>query len=359
MGTNFELWQRCKREGTPLMEGGKAVFVWFGEEAPRLMGDFNDWNDEQAYEFQPLEEENTWACEIDLPDDAYIEYIFLDGDRNRIVDPLNPRKISNGMGKTNQFFYMPGGRPTRWLLRGREAARGHLSQAVVSAPGMLAGGKRIVHFYQPPVDEPAPLVVVWDGGDYLRRAKLVNLVEALVSAGRIRPLALAMPENGGPARTMEYSCSETTIGFLLSALLPEARQRLNLLDPDENPGSFGVVGASMGGLMALYTGLRLPGIFGRVLAQSGAYDLEGYDFITGFMVDYGPCPPVKIWMDAGRFEGLLGASRRMHARLEKRGYAVKYHEYNGGHNYTAWRDELPAGLEALFGSPAAKWDENS
>jgi enterochelin esterase family protein len=39
----------------------------------------------------------------------------------------------------------------------------------------------------------------------------------------------------------------------------------------------------------------------------------------------------------------------MHALLEEKGYHLTYREYPGGHNYTAWRDDLWLGLEALFG----------
>jgi enterochelin esterase-like enzyme len=348
MGFETDLVKRCQREGTPLIEGNLAAFVWHGENPPRLMGDFNGWDEDQAIELQPVGEE-LWMYELPLPEDAYIEYTYLNEAHERVLDPFNRRKTPNGMGKTNQFFYMPEGKPSPWVLRRYGQPRGEVSQVVVEAGHMLAGGKRSVHFYQPPVDEPSPLVVVWDGGDYLRRAKLAVMLDNLIAERRIRPLALAMIENGGPARMMEYACGETTIGFLLSHLLPEAYNRLNLVDPDLEPGAFGVIGASMGGLMALYTGLRLPHLFGHVLAQSGGYELGGYEFITSFMIEHGPQAPLKIWMDVGRYEFLLAANRMMHEKLVQHGYEVDYHEYNAGHNYPAWRDDLPGGLEYLYG----------
>jgi enterochelin esterase-like enzyme len=220
---------------------------------------------------------------------------------------------------------------------------------VLQTGNLLSGGKRSAHFYRPPVEEPVALIVVWDGGDYLRRAKLATIVDNMIHAGRIRPVALAMVENGGPARMVEYSCGEATLWFILRYLLPEACSRLNLIDYGANPGAFGVMGASLGGLMALYTGLRLPQIFGYVLAQSGAYEINGFDFVTSTLVDHGPKLPLKIWMDAGKFEYLIDTNRRMHQKLEARGYQVIYREYSAGHNYPAWRDDLPRGLEYLFG----------
>ena len=147
----------------------------------------------------------------------------------------------------------------------------------------------------------------------------------------------------------EYSCSEATLWFILQYLLPAAGSRLNLVDYEAHPGAYGVMGASLGGLMALYTGLRLPHIFGHVLAQSGSYAIEGFDFVTSTLVDHGPKLPLKIWMDAGKFEYLLETNRTMNKKLVTRGYDVAYREYNAGHNYPAWRDDLPNGLELLFG----------
>jgi enterochelin esterase family protein len=104
----------------------------------------------------------------------------------------------------------------------------------------------------------------------------------------------------------------------------------------------------MGGLMALATGLRLPHIFGHVLSQSGAFYFGPYPTTVAELVEQGPARPVRIWMDVGRYEGLLDGNRRMRDQLQARGYDVAYREYNAGHNYRAWRDDLWRGLEALY-----------
>ncbi len=53
-------------------------------------------------------------------------------------------------------------------------------------------------------------------------------------------------------------------------------------------------------------------------------------------------------MDAGHYEWLLDSNRQMYALLKEKKYKVKYHEFSGGHNFTAWRDDIWRGLEALF-----------
>ncbi len=59
-----------------------------------------------------------------------------------------------------------------------------------------------------------PLLAVYDGLDYFRRGKLTEIVDNLIAAKRIRPVAIAFLQNGGQqARMVEYGCSQTTLGF--------------------------------------------------------------------------------------------------------------------------------------------------
>ncbi|MBN1815524.1 MAG: esterase family protein [Anaerolineae bacterium] len=231
-----------------------------------------------------------------------------------------------------------------------------MTRHVVENSFLLAGTHRRVDLYRPPMDGPHPLLVVFDGGDFQHRAKLVNLVDNLVAEKRLRPVAMAMVHNGGQARGVEYACSEATLGLLLAYVLPLRQRHLDLLpvvaEPRTGaatqPGPHGVMGASMGGLLSLFAGLRLPAIFGHVLSLSGAFTLHGYDTVVWDLVRYLPVQPVRAWLGVGRYEWLLEPNRRMRALMVTRGYKPAYHVFNAGHNYPAWRDHLWRGLEHLF-----------
>ena len=204
----------------------------------------------------------------------------------------------------------------------------------------------MVYLYQPPVKIPVPLVVVYDGPDYLKRACLNIIVDNLIAANRIRPFAMAMVQNGGRARGLEYSCSDATLGFVFECVIPLAQEHLTLIPPGGEP--YGILGASMGGLMALYTGMRMPQVFGKVLSQSGSFTPLEHELVVMDLINYVPPPAIDIWMDAGRYEWLLDDNRKMFSLLKEKKYKVRYHEFSGGHNYTAWRDDIWRGLEALF-----------
>ncbi len=344
------LLKRAEREGTPLIDGETVTFIWHGAEAPALSGDFTLWG-----EPAPMVEiaEGVWTHTAALPRDAYIEYAFfqdIDADV-RVPDPLNARRVSNGVGAYNNYFAMLEARETPLLRRRGGVARGTVTRHIVDGDHLVVGGKRTVYLYQPPVAEPCPLLVVFDGQDYLRRARLTHMVDNLIAQQRIRPIALAMVEHGRQARFVEYACSDSTVTFLTRCILPLASEHLALLDVREHPGAYGVFGASMGGLISLYTALRLPEIFGHVLSQSGAFGLEVGDHelvVFDLIRKQKQADSTRIWMDVGRYEFLYPFNETMHTLLTEKGYAVAYRAYNGGHNYTSWRNDMWRGLEWLF-----------
>lgn len=345
--TKNPLLQRVQTEGQPLIEGESVTFVWEGKTAPQLIDDFHGW-EENPQSLQRIAP-GIWVCSINLPKDAYLEYAFIDPETNeRIPDPNNKRRVWNGVNGYNHYFYMPESAPTPLVRRKKDVPRGTLTKHLLPAWMLSHEGKRAVHLYRPPTEESVPLLVVYDGNDYLQRGKLAVMVDNLIAEKRIRPLAMAFLGNGGPRRFVEYACSEATLAWLDHDVLPLAREHLNLLDIKKNLGAYAVLGASMGGLMALYTALRMPHIFGNVLSQSGAFHFEQFDTVTVDMVKHLPKRDIHIWMDAGKLESLLESSRKMHKLLKSKGYNVAYREFSGGHCYTAWRDDLWWGLEKLF-----------
>jgi enterochelin esterase family protein len=357
-----DLFNRARLEGAPLIDGDKATFVWRGPNPPVVMGDFNDWDVASAPQLSKIGP-NLWAHSMTFPHEAYIEYVYSrrvnpprpKGEEVRLPDPLNKRRVSNGLGKFNYFFYMPEGAPSPYRKRPKGGLHGAVTAHTLEHPYFVTTGKRAVELYRPATKDACPLLVVFDGPDYARRAQLVNIVDNLIAAKRIKPLALALLANGKQARLLEYAANDATLFWIVSQVIPLAREQGKLVDVDKRPGAFGALGASMGGLMALYAGLRFPTVFGHVLSQSGAFSIgpaaerhPPADFVVYDLARDGSARP-KVWLDVGKMESLLEPNRRMHTLLQKRGYPVTYREFNGGHNFTAWGDDVAAGLEALFG----------
>jgi enterochelin esterase-like enzyme len=129
-------------------------------------------------------------------------------------------------------------------------------------------------------------------------------------------------------------------------LLPWVTSQVSLVP---HTGGHCVLGASLGGLAALWLGVRLPEIFGSVFSQAGGFAL-GFTKELGVttILRVGERVPLRIYLDCGRFDPLLAANRAMHELLKARGYEVAYREFNAGHNYPAWREDLTAGLQWLL-----------
>ena len=347
--------QQAKRNGNPVIDGNEATFFWEGDHAPRLVSDVTNWDDSArpfkrlSPRLQPASDKTVWYCALSLPRDAYIEYALYDTvTQKRFPDPLNKRSVNNGVGGRNNYFYMPETMPSPFTMRRAETPPGALTSHSVETKWLRDDYERDIYLYRPPVKEPVPLLVVYDGQDYLHRAKLAVIVDNLIADRRIRPIAMAFLPSAGRWRNVEYACSDATLLWLDQVILPLAGEKLNLLDIQKHPGAYGVLGASLGGTMALYTCLRMPDVFGRALSQSGAFSIESRDFAVVDLVKHAHANDLRIWMDIGQLDILLEDNRGMVALLKEKGYDVTYREFVAGHNYTAWRDDVWRGLEAMF-----------
>jgi enterochelin esterase-like enzyme len=347
--------QRAFKEGNPVIDMDHATFIWEGESAPYLIGDFNHWEGTPkrfkrvSPKLIPDSSKSIWYATLIFSRDAYVEYAFYDPvTQQNFLDPLNKKSTPNGFGIRNNFFYMPENMPSPFPLRRADVTPGALTSHRVDTKGLRDDYEREIFLYRPPVKEPVPLLVVYDGQDYLHRGKLTVIVDNLIADERIQPLAMAFLPNGGRWREVEYSCSDATILWLDDVVLPLASEKLNLLDIKKYPSSYGILGASLSATMSMYTGLRMPDVFGKVLSQAGAYTYPSRDYAVVDLARHGQSPELNIWMDVGQLDFLLEDNRKFSALLQEKGYNVTYREFSGGHNYTAWRNDVWRGLEAMF-----------
>jgi len=347
--------QRAFKDGNPVIDMDHAIFIWEGKSAPYLVGDFNHWEGTPkrfkrvSPKLIPDSSKSIWYATLTFPRDAYIEYAFHDPvTQQNFLDPLNKKSVSTGFGNRNNFFYMPETMPSPFPLRRADVPPGALTGHRVDTKWLRDDYEREIFLYRPPVKEPVPLLIVYDGQEYLQRAKLNTIVDNLIADERIRPIAMAFLPNGGRWRDVEYSCSDGTILWLDEVILPLANEKLNLLNINKHPGSYGVLGASLGGTMSMYTGLRMPDVFGNVLTQAGAFTYPSRDFAVVDLARHGQAREVNIWMNVGQLDFLVEDNRKMHDLLQEKKYNVTYREFSGGHNYTAWRNDVWRGLEAMF-----------
>ena len=142
---------------------------------------------------------------------------------------------------------------------------------------------------------------------------------------------------------------------MVKDLVPAVEARYSLL---EDPGSRGLLGASLGGIASLSTAWFHPGTFQRLCLLSTSFhfkdighDEGGHDaFVTAFRRDPGH-PARQIYVACGIYEPLISFNRAMIPVLQSTGARVRFVEARDGHNWENWRDRLREGLSWLFPGP--------
>ena len=352
-----ELLERPRRKKTPLIGDGTATFVWQGSRAPELIGDMTRWSpidtERQGLPFERAGR-GVWALTINAERDAYLEYALQVGGKRRL-DPLNPRTTPNGFGDVNNYFHMPEA-PRSLLFRRRPGiARGQVAARRAMKSRHLIGGRRRVWLYRPAAHGPAPLLLVLDGADYYQRAQMVPLLDNLIAAGEVAPLAMSFVDNALIDRVNEYMRPEglaRLLDFFREELLPWAADFAELRT---DPGIHGVLGSSASGYAAMYLGVHHPDIFGHIFCQAGGFGVGriGAPDLMAIIRHRAERLPLRIHLDCGTYDFLIEGNRAMRRLLEEKGYPLHYREYHAGHNQPAWREQLAGGLAWLYPGAAS------
>jgi len=214
-----------------------------------------------------------------------------------------------------------------------------------------------------------PFMLLFDGDAYNNK-DLVNtpkIIDNLIAANKLDPIVVVFVFQKN--RDIELvNCSEFD-NFLVKTVIPELRDKFFL---SSDPRMSIVAGSSFGGLMSVNLGLRYPGIFGKVLCQSGYFGYgKKFEFeippnadIDNFQYLIGECMKVTrvkfdIYMDFGVYEGKeaqfgvptpFWTNRHMRDVLLLKGANVLFKEFQGGHDYVMWKDTLADGLLFLLGN---------
>ncbi len=278
-----------------------------------------------------------------------------------IFDPLNPRRFP-AYPRQVSVLELPGAPAQPWIVFRPEVTKGLVESRRIRSK--ILGNERTVWIYHPaqvtgPGHEPG-LLVLFDGGAYKDWIPTPTILDNLMAAGRIPPVAAILV--GHPsleARNRELVFSDPFMRFLTEELLPPLRLELGASQASRLTV---IGGCSSGGLAAAYAAYLHPDVFGNVMSQSGAFMLSPAGVSEqGWLIRKlaaGPALPIRFHLDCGLMEdqaegaeklSLLESNRRLRDALEGAGYEVHYREFNGGHEYLNWRGTFAEGLIELFG----------
>ncbi len=284
---------------------------------------------------------------LDLPDDVYFEYAFLDDDGRIRGDPENPDRGSNPWYPEVSVLTGPSYRPDPLARPPEPATPGELTRHRVESRRL--GQLRRVSVHTPAgASGPLPVVLVQDGTAFLRVGKLGQLLDVLVARGEARPAHLVFVEPVD--RRAEYGFGADYRGFLLDELLPVLRDEHAVADETM------LLGVSLGGLLSMTVALEHPERVAAVGSLSGAFlgspdDRDFYGASHSWVareLARRDAVPWRAYTDTGTIEWLTDVNRRVAELLAERAPAHAFAERNAGHNWTNWRNGSPAALRFLL-----------
>lgn len=369
-GAEGAFWRRVATEGAPLLEAGNApgwltvTFVWRGTATTQrvhLMGPTVP--TQIGGELQRVPGTNTFYTSLSLPDDGRATYNFLvDGDEHASYDPEHSHHDPFGRAMYDpmqSLVELPKAPPQPSMQPHASTAPGALYRHTVSGPEPQQ--KRPLFVYTPPGYSPTgstyPLLVAFDGEGAVSAFSLPIILDELIAARRIPPVVALLVGSGD--RSTELKPNPRFADFVALDLVPWVRAHYHAT---ADPRRTVISGISLGGLGAMYAGLRHPEVYGNVLSQSGSFwwaadehDVEQ----TARELATMPRQPLRVWMEVGSMEisnlrpetTMLAANRHLRDVLQARGYDISYREFDGDHAFPCWRGTIADGIAALMGTP--------
>jgi predicted alpha/beta superfamily hydrolase len=242
---------------------------------------------------------------------------------------------------------------------------------------------RFLRVWLPPGYEDAahqsrhyPVLYLNDGQNLFEAMTSFNGVEwqvdetaqRLIQEGAVPPMIIVGIDNTGKDRMREYMPHRSIHtmmmpakgrrypDFLMKEVMPFIERNYRVATA---PESTGIGGSSLGALIALYTVIARPGVFGRLLLESPALWASGRQIIKDSRAIR--IWPERIFLSVGTAEGgnaeysrtvvddvreLAGIIRR--AVLSEKRLRLVIQE-GAGHTESAWAARFPAALQFLFG----------
>jgi enterochelin esterase family protein len=344
----------------PLVEGTSATFVFRGHaDAVFLRHWVFGLGSRQP--FRRVDGTDLWYLVVELPKRSRVEYKFeiVRGDHGQwIRDPLNEHLAHDPFG-ANSVCAGEGYETPEWVLHDPEARPGAVEEHILERTPF--GDPRRLTVYLPARFRRTRryrLLVVHDGGDYMRFSALKNVLDNLIHRLEIAPLVVALTHPHD--RLVEYADDPRHADFIVNTVVPYMEERYPLYGA---ANARCLMGASFGGVASLSTAWRYPGVFGRLLLQSGSFAFTDigenrrgpvFDRVVSFVNAFREAPgrpSDRVFVSCGTYESLIYENRSMVPLLQTTGMDIRYEEARDGHNWENWRDRLRIALSWLFPGP--------
>ncbi len=364
-------WQAMRERGTPIIEpvadapdSVLVTFVYRSETAQHVLV-LKGLGDPRSTLLARLPGTDVWARSYRLPADARFEYSFapdfpltppvadLPKLRSHVhADPLNRFRV----GLDQSLCVLPNAPPQRWTEPASDVAAGEVQAHRVTSKRL--GNQRRIYVYTPPGYErgsgPYPLVVLFDGVDYVSGIPTPTILDNLIAHKRVPPTIALMIDPVD--RLGELGLGEAFTEVVAREIVPFVQRRYGAT---ADPSAVVVGGFSAGGVAAVWSAFCYPDVFGNALAQSDARfprsDGEDAYAWVARQVAAVPHKPIRFHLESGRVEEVnkpVASAPFQYLRpvLSAKGYRVTLRTFRDGHHTMNWRGRLGDALAELLES---------
>jgi len=326
----------------PLIEHDSvAHFIYTGATTSVAMaGDATRWNPEQN--FSMIQGTTCWYLTKVYEADARLDYKFVTEGSNWILDPRNPKTCTGGFGP-NSELRMGGNTPPPEVQYYPDIPHGTLMDTIFHSN--ILNNSRQVRVYLPPSYPAAseyPVILFHDGPEYISLAAANNVLDYLIARKMINPvIAVFVPPVD---RQPEYAGTKIELftAFITTELMPFIDRQYRT---SKDPMKRATLGASDGGNIALYLGVKNPQCFGRIAAQSS-------DVINSISpaLKNGPKLNLDFYLDIGTYDIaiLISMVHDLTNLLKSKGYSCSFREIHEGHSWGNWKEHLRLPLMQFF-----------
>lgn len=304
-------------------------------------------------------DDGVWSVSVGpLPPGIY-DYTF-NADSVVLTDPSSPDVFGNRRGSRG-FVEVPGPKGQPRIDEWRDVPHGSVSIHWYNSSA--SGGRRRVHVYTPPgygkqAGQKYPVLYLLHGsGDNDSHWMLIGranvIADNLMADGKALPMVVVMPDGHVRERPAGQVDDKTRLEIrqafekdLLTHVIPltEATYQVRT-----GAASRAIAGLSMGSAQALSVGLGHTDQFGWIGGFSGALRPDD-PALAGLRSDPGVTNErlKLLWIGMGKDDGGLKGSQELDAALRDMGIRHEYHETDGAHRWSVWRQYLSEFLPRLF-----------
>ncbi|HEX3048846.1 MAG TPA: alpha/beta hydrolase-fold protein [Bacillota bacterium] len=343
-----ELFTQATQHGTPIIHGNDVLFVFHGQaQEVFIAGDHTDW--EPADRMRRFPDQDLWYLRKRFPSESRIDYkLVVNG--KWINDPFNKTLTPSGFG-SNSTLVMPGYQ-NKFPEIGDTIPRGRVLWDLHYYSHYLEKHMRY-HLYLPnnlgsAHHPPVHAIYAMDGKEYLDYGIIHQVADYMIARNEMSEAIIVLID---PAdRTLEYTLYEPYRNYVIQELLPFIESTyLSKEDPSAIQRT--AIGVSWGALTAIFLAISTPGMFNRILSQSGSFWPKNWLIFD--LIEREPRQDIRFCLQSGTIGDTEKMNDEMVQLLKWKGYPLEYQKFPEGHSWGNWKGHLYEGLRSLF--TQGKW----